>query len=150
VDPEERALLDHVAEVFALEALHHDVGATILERANVENASDVLASKADGGTRLAHKTTDDVSVPKRYLAEELDGDVGVEAFVLGSEHDPHAALTDDALDPILSSEELAPAEVWLGAVVHIALVGTVLALERPGKRITGQTWYVELVSFGLS
>ena len=63
-------MLDHVAEVLALEVLHHHVRAAVLELADVEHARDVLAAQARRGARLALEAAERLGVARglRYGA----------------------------------------------------------------------------------
>ena len=56
LDGQGAPLLDPRREVAALEVLHDDVRRAVLQRADVEHASDVLALDLHGGSRLAQRT----------------------------------------------------------------------------------------------
>ena len=104
----ERALfVDRLREVGALEVLHHHEGRAALERADIEHAGDVLALQLDGGPGLAREPADDLGVLEGIGEQELEGDELLELEVLGRDDQPHAALAEDVLDPVLAGEDVA-------------------------------------------
>ena len=75
------ALRDEVAEVAALEVLHHHVGRAGLERADVDDAGDVLALELHGRARLAEEARDRLGVPSPSGSRNLSATRCVELEV---------------------------------------------------------------------
>ena len=93
-------------EVRARQVLHDHERAGKLVLADVEDARDVLALQANSGARLAKKTTC-CALLSLLGAEELDGDLAFELHLRGREHDAHAPLTQDAVDPVAPRDDRA-------------------------------------------
>jgi hypothetical protein len=97
--------LEDVVEVASLEELHDHKGRAARELADVEDAGDVLALEANGGLGLAEEAGHGVGHGR--AEEELDGDALVEDEVRGLHHDPDAASSEDAVDLVFASDDIA-------------------------------------------
>ena len=106
--------IELLGEVDALEMLHDDVRLTRIEAADVEDAADVLALDEGGGASLAEEALD--RIRRCTPDEELDRDGLLELEMPRGNHDPHAALTEDPLDPVLLGHHLSGQD---GAREHV-------------------------------
>ena len=98
---------NHAREIAALEVLHHHVRRAGLERADVDDARDVLALDLRRGARLAGEARDDLGVRRGLRQEELERDALAELEVHRRDDDAHPAAAEDALDPVLAGEDVA-------------------------------------------
>src|SRR5205823_2169061 len=75
--------------------------------ANVTDADDVRALQPCGRASLAQEPLARDTVGRRDRREHLDRDLLVEQLVVRGIDDAHAALAEDAEDPVLARDDLA-------------------------------------------
>ena len=97
---------DDGGEISALKQLHHDVGAGVAERPDVEYPGDVLAAQLGRRARFAQEPLHRFASGHRLRPEALDRNPMTEVDVGGLEHQGDAALTEQPLDTILSPDDL--------------------------------------------
>lgn len=119
------------AQVFAAEQLHHQERPTVVRRARVEDVDDVRALDHPGGFRFALEASHGVGVFGGVAIEELQGDALADRDVGRLVHRAHAAAPDQALDPVLVSDDAA------AALVVVLLLGAAHATS-PAARTTAQ------------
>jgi hypothetical protein len=99
-------------KIVTIEVLKHHVRRPIIERSDVEDARNVLATKTYGGASLAYESTD---VRRGCRTQhELDRDELAEREVPRSNDDAHPAGTEDTLNAVFVEEVLPGLET----VVH--------------------------------
>ena len=91
-------------EIDTLEVLHHHVGRTVVENADIENPRDVLATNFRGGLRLPRETGSRLFVSQHIRTKELYRDSVFELNVYRANDDAHTAFADDRLDTVLTRE----------------------------------------------
>ena len=105
------SLFQQRAQVLTVEVLHDHEGLAILERADVDDPCDMIALDARRGLCLPQEARDQGLPPifgfNRRPGQELERDFVVQHEVLGLDDDAHAARAENALDPILASEDIA-------------------------------------------
>src|SRR5262249_6018123 len=106
-DRERASLRDHLCQVGALEALHHDERRTRWQRAYLEHADDMLALDRRCSPCLTEEALHRPRVCDLVGGEELDCDGSVEARVESPHHDAHAARTHDGVDSVLGADDVA-------------------------------------------
>ena len=89
----ERLAPDLLVQSAALQQLHHDEPPAF-PFSDVVNRADVRVVQRRGRARLAQMPVDRIGILSSGLGHELQGDVAVEASVLGLPDDAHPALTD--------------------------------------------------------
>ena len=99
---------DAVGQGLAEEPLHDDVGAPVVERAEIDHAADVGVPDCAGGTGLLMEATDRVFLCGLARVEHLDGDRAAQGDVLRLEDRAHASLAQDAAHAVPASD--GPAE----------------------------------------
>ena len=95
------------AEVGAVEELHDDVRRAVLQRADVDDPGDVLALDLDRRSGLAVEPRHRLLIGGGLGEQEFQRDALVELQVVRGDDDAHAARAEDALDPVLSSKDIA-------------------------------------------
>jgi hypothetical protein len=114
-------LLQELAEVVALEELHHHVRHTVLERADVGDARDVLALELHRGLRFAKEPIHGVLIEQDVLAQHLDRDAFVQRQVRALGDHAHSAVAEDRIYAILALKDLANADAsvgWFNSLSH--------------------------------
>ena len=101
------ARLDAAAEALAVQKLHHQVAVASGQCAEVEHFDDVLGADASGGLGFALETRDRLALLGDRGEQHLDGDAPVNARVLALVDGTHAALADQADDPVLPIDDVA-------------------------------------------
>ena len=121
-------------QVGAVEVLHHHVRRAVVERADVDDADDVLALQGHHGARLAQEAVDGLGRLGGVLAQELDGDLLPELRVARGHDDAHAAHAEHPLDDELPADHVAGAgDAFQALVGRVGRVGR-HADTIPGKR----------------
>lgn len=96
-----------VGEIAPLEEFHDDERRAVFQRADVEDASHVLALDLHRRSGLAHEAPRRDRGSPLLRQEQLDRDGLVELHVVGSDDDAHAPYAEDALHAVLAREHLA-------------------------------------------
>ena len=100
-------LLDPGGEIAALQVLHDHVRRAVLQRADVADASDVLALDLHRRPGFLDEPRHGLRVPEGLRMEELESDLLVELDMPGRDDDAHAAHTEDLVDPVLARDDIA-------------------------------------------
>ncbi len=101
------ALLEQAGNVGPGEVLHDQVGNTVLERPDVEDAGHVLALNGRRRPGFAEESSDPLGALHGLWKEDLDRDALAEREVQRGHHDPHGSFAEDVLDLILAGDEIA-------------------------------------------
>ena len=94
-----------VVEGLALQELHRDERATVLEPPRVVHLDDVRALHAGGCARLPEEALDDDGGVRELRREDLDGQLLADADVLGLVDRSHPAAPELAGDLVLAHEQ---------------------------------------------
>jgi hypothetical protein len=109
VDREARlqpALLgDQLADVLALEELHHEVRLAVAEPPDVDDPGDVLALELGGGLSLPDEPGDGLIGDRDVVAQHLDRDLLVEPEVPGLDDQAHPAAPDHGVHAVLPEQD---------------------------------------------
>ena len=108
-DGERSRLPEPYGEIAPVEELHDEIRSPRLERPDVDDPRDVLASDLHNRPGLAGEAGDGLLVFHHRREEEFDGDFGVELQVAGSDDDAHAAGAEDPLDLVFCPRGRRPA-----------------------------------------
>jgi hypothetical protein len=108
-------LLQHRGEILPVEELHDDVGAAVVEHADVEDAGDVLAVQHGRDARLAQEAV--LALRAVLGKEELERHAPVQRELDGGDDTPRAP------GPRTRSTRYLPARIWPGVTG-----GSVIAL----------------------
>ena len=109
VDGQRPALREELGEVGPAQMLHHDERGAVRQRADLEDAHDVLALDRRRRSSFPEEAGD-CPVPRRLVRrEELDRDRSAERDVDGAHHDAHTAGANDGVDPVFPAHHLAGA-----------------------------------------
>ena len=100
-------LREPVGEIAPFEEFHDDVRRAVFKRADIEDASHVLALDLHRRSGLAHEAPRRDRGPPLLRQEQLDRHELVELHVVGSDNDAHAPYAKDALHAVLAREHLA-------------------------------------------
>ena len=100
VEREAALARDAIGERRADELLHDEVGAAVVEQAEVVDLADVGVADRAGGARLLLEALHGDALLRLRRVEDLDRDEPAEAEVLGLVDRAHAALAEDALDDV--------------------------------------------------
>ncbi len=106
LDGEATAGVELAREVAAGKELHHHEWRAVLQRADVEHPSDVLALDADGGFRFSKEPLDRLPMLAELGHQNLDRDALLELQMHRGHDVPHAALAEHALHPIFVGEQV--------------------------------------------
>ena len=98
---------DAVGQRLADELLHDEVGAAVVERAEVVHLADVRVADRAGGARLLVEAPHGVLLPRLGRVEHLDGDRAPDGQVLGLEDGAHPALAEHRAHDVLAADGLA-------------------------------------------
>ena len=102
------ALQDLLVEVAAFEVLHHHVRDAGRQRADVEDATQVVGLDARSGACLGEEPTDRLLARVELVRdEELDRDDLIERGVSRADDDAHSADAEHTLDAVLAGHDLA-------------------------------------------
>ena len=98
------ATREHPRQILPFQQLHHEKETQVGIGADIEYVNDVLALDGARAARLAFEAMDDLVVVGEQRLDQLDGDAFSEGDVLSLVDDRHAALAEDALDPVPARE----------------------------------------------
>ena len=96
------APLELVAEALPLQVLHHEVGLPLLGDAEIHYVDDISMLDGRSGLGLSEKTLDDILSGRELGVEELDRHLLADGDVLTEVHRPHAPLSEQPVDLILT------------------------------------------------
>jgi hypothetical protein len=102
-----------IVERLALEELHGDEGAPVLEPPGIVHVDDVRALHAGRRARLAKEALDDDGGGRQLGREHLDGDALVERDVQRLVHRGHTAAPDFPAHAVLADEDGADRDLRL-------------------------------------
>ena len=121
LDAQGPARRQDLAEVAALEELHHHVRRARIELSDVEHPRDVLALQLHGRPRLANESLRRVAADERVVAHELDRHELIELLVPGGDDDAHPADAEDALHPVLACQQVSRSHRSRAGIVHYCI-----------------------------
>jgi hypothetical protein len=92
--------VEALLERFAVEHLHHDVGAAIRCDPEVEHLHDARIRDRRGRTRLVEEAVDVGTFRRQHREQDLDRGLPADQRVLGAIDRTHTARPDEADDPV--------------------------------------------------
>ncbi len=96
----QRPPLDPLLERLAVVVRHHEVELAVVGLVDLVDRADVGMVERRGGLRLLQEPLLGRLVAGQIRREELDGDLALQARVLGRVDDPHAAVAEFGADRI--------------------------------------------------
>ena len=97
--------VDELAELDAVEVLHHEEERAVGGGARVGDVDDVGVADLRGGARLAPEALDQIGRLAVGRVQDLERDAPADVDVLGLVDPPHAALAEEAPDVVAAADQ---------------------------------------------
>jgi hypothetical protein len=102
-DGHRTAVREHTIEVGPFDELEHEIGRSVGETRDVEDAHHVITAEGGDGARFLEQSLHDAVVRGQLRPDHFDRDGHVEIDLPRQEHETHATFAEDGFDAIASN-----------------------------------------------